>query len=438
MRIVKRRSIVLGIMGMVAVAGMSAQAKTEIKEAGQEQLNGIYGEAYKAAGYEVTFIYEDADEAIEKVELFSQSGFQFYKEIEVGNYMITGANQAHIYSAYEYEPGMYPCAGETCYYEMEETGDGVYCVTLPLPATQYLYKYRVTYTEADGRGAIEMDDPENPAARNGDASSGWSQIYVGDSERALKGMHAIYPVAEELQGSVSYAEYEALDGTLQPLGIYLPYDYNEEKTYRTIYISHGSGGNETEWMSIGSVPNIMDQLNASGELQNTIVVTMSNMMWHIPDNPWIFGWDWEKMKDNLTQCIIPYMEEHYSVSSEANDRAFCGLSMGSIGASAIVQQWPETFGYYGCFSAANNGIDVSTWNTEAMKNATIFVSAGELDMALMNKNYDNPEMDNTSRNFSEHLTEAEIPHTFITFPGMHDWNVWVASFTCFAENILWK
>ena len=70
MRIVKRRSIVLGIMGMVAVAGMSAQAKTEIKEAGQEQLNGIYGEAYKAAGYEVTFIYEDADEAIEKVELF--------------------------------------------------------------------------------------------------------------------------------------------------------------------------------------------------------------------------------------------------------------------------------------------------------------------------------------------------------------------------------
>lgn len=418
--------------------GVVSLAKADVIPATEEDLSGEYANAYEAAGYEVTFTYQDDDPAIEKVELFSQSGFQFFKQLEVGNYIITGVNQANIYSAYEFEDGMYPCAGTTCYYEMEKWNDGTYSVTLPLPATQYLYKYKITYTESDGRGEVIIVDPDNPAETNGDSDSGWSKIYVGDADHALTGMEYIYPREDGQTGTVTYVEYEALDGSTQPLGIYLPYNYDSSKTYKTVYLSHGAGGNETEWLSIGSIPNIMDNLCAEGKLEDTIVVTMDNLIWYIPDVPFISGWDWEKMKDNLLNCIVPYMEENYNASPDPDDRAICGLSMGSIGASSVVQQWPDSFGYYGCFSAANNGIDVSTWDVDAMKEKTIFVSAGMLDMALMNGNYDNPENDNTSRNFSEHLTEAEIPHTFITFPGMHDWNVWVASFTCFAKDILWK
>lgn len=417
---------------------VTALAGTEVGAPSEENLSGVYGSAYESAGYQVTFTYQSEDPDIEKVELFSQSGFQFFKELEVGNFIVTGSNQAQIYSAYEYETGMYPCAGETCYYEMEEDEEGIYTVTLPLPATQYLYKYRITYGEDSGKETVEVEDPDNPAAKNGDSSAGWSQVYVGNAETALEGMEYIYSRQDGKTGSVVYTEYESLDGSMQPLGIYIPYGYDPEKTYKTIYISHGSGGNETEWMSIGSVPNIMDNLGVSGELNDTIVVTMDNSIWTMPDNPWISGWDWEKMNENILNCIVPYMEEDYSVSSDPDDRAICGLSMGSIGASSIIQQWPDGFGYYGCFSGANNGIDVSTWDTDTMKLKTIFVSAGCLDSALMNGNYDNPEMDNTSRNFSEHLTEAEIPHTFVTFPGMHDWNTWVASFSCFAKNILWQ
>lgn len=412
--------------------GVVSLAKADVIPATEEDLSGEYANAYEAAGYEVTFTYQDDDPAIEKVELFSQSGFQFFKQLEVGNYIITGVNQANIYSAYEFEDGMYPCAGTTCYYEMEKWNDGTYSVTLPLPATQYLYKYKITYTESDGRGEVIIVDPDNPAETNGDSDSGWSKIYVGDADHALTGMEYIYPREDGQTGTVTYVEYEALDGSTQPLGIYLPYNYDSSKTYKTVYLSHGAGGNETEWLSIGSIPNIMDNLCAEGKLEDTIVVTMDNLIWYIPDVPFISGWDWEKMKDNLLNCIVPYMEENYNASPDPDDRAICGLSMGSIGASSVVQQWPDSFGYYGCFSAANNGIDVSTWDVDAMKEKTIFVSAGMLDMALMNGNYDNPENDNTSRNFSEHLTEAEIPHTFITFPGMHDWNVWVASFTVSA------
>lgn len=184
-------------------------------------------------------------------------------------------------------------------------------MTLPLPATQYLYKYRITYGEDSGKETVEVEDPDNPAAKNGDSSAGWSQVYVGNAETALEGMEYIYSRQDGKTGSVVYTEYESLDGSMQPLGIYIPYGYDPEKTYKTIYISHGSGGNETEWMSIGSVPNIMDNLGVSGELNDTIVVTMDNSIWTMPDNPWISGWDWEKMNENILNCIVPYMEENY-------------------------------------------------------------------------------------------------------------------------------
>ena len=38
----------------------------------------------------------------------------------------------------------------------------------------------------------------------------------------------------------------------QPLGIYLPHDYDTNKTYKTIYLAHGGGGNDVEWMNIAS------------------------------------------------------------------------------------------------------------------------------------------------------------------------------------------
>lgn len=397
-------------------------------------LEGEYGAAYAAAGNKVTFRYASEDPAIQKVEVFSQASMQFLKPMEVGNYIITAKTSAKTYSAYEYEAGMYPYAGGNVYYEMAKGDDGVYSVSLPLPAQPILYRFRLTY--ADGQQA-EVEDPMNPYAANGDSNAGWSLVYIGDAEDAVLAMRNVFPREDEKKGSVSFLDYTAIDGTTQSIGVYLPYDYEAGKTYKTIYVSHGSGGNETEWMSIGGVPNIMDNLAAQGKIADTIVVTMDNSIFTVQGMPWIFGWDWEKMNDNILTCIAPIVEAQFGASKDAGDRAICGLSMGSIGASAILQQWPESFGYYGCFSAACNGIDVTTWNPEAMASKKIFVSAGVVDNALMNGNYDNPEKDNTSRNFTEHLTEAGIEHTFITFPGKHDWNVWMASFNMFVEEILW-
>ena len=194
---------------------------------------------------------------------------------------------------------MYAYAGDTIYYEMIKDENGRYTVSLPLPAAPYLYRFRITYAEADGRGTVEVEDPLNPYAVNGDSNAGWSLVYVGNREDAVPAMKNTFPRTDEKKGTVTYVEYTALDGSQQMMGVYLPYNYEAGKTYKTVYVSHGAGGNETEWMSIGSIPNIMDNLVAEGKIADTIVVTMDNLIFNIPGNPWIFGWDWEKMKDNI-------------------------------------------------------------------------------------------------------------------------------------------
>ena len=74
-------------------------------------------------------------------------------------------------------------------------------------------------------------------------------------------------------------------------------------------------------MTIGAVPNIMDNLIADSLTKEAIVVTMDNTY---------FNWDYDRIINNLFNNILPYIETHYNVSKEVNDRAFCGLSMGSM------------------------------------------------------------------------------------------------------------
>ena len=67
-------------------------------------------------------------------------------------------------------------------------------------------------------------------------------------------------------------------------------------------VSHGGGGNEAEWMEIGSLPNIMDNILAEKEAAESVVVTMDNSH---------FGWDYDLIAKNFKENIIPLIEERY-------------------------------------------------------------------------------------------------------------------------------
>ncbi len=369
------------------------------------------------AKYTANFVYCDDDYSnIEKVEVFG--GFQFY---------LDGSNT--YYNAFEYQDGMYPGGYEydtSSYtsYEMESITDGIYSLTLPLPANQYFYKYRITYKTGEVK---EIKDPNNLPLTNGGDDANWSLFYVGDKENASIGQEYIYP-RNDKKGSLSFVEYESIDGSMQPLGIYLPNNYDRTKTYKTIYVSHGAFGNEVEWMTIGSIPNIMDNLIAEGKTKDAIVVTMDN---------WYFGFDNEKTVKNLTECIIPFVENHYSVSTNKDDRAMCGLSAGGTVTSNVITYANSSFGYYGVWSPRDtvleNAINTGAVNEDIYKtfnDAVYYIGVGNHDLDIRKE---------AEESLQKVLTETvKADSTLEYVKGTHDWYVWRNLFANFVSDYLWS
>lgn len=376
------------------------------------------------ADYTATFVYKDTDKR-NAVSVNVQGGFQFYKESEVGSYKGAADNSSiPCYDAYHYEKGMFAGSSSTqtnvmIPYEMTEITDELFQVTIPVPANQYFYAYYVTYENEDTE--VKTYDPANlPEKSPSGSDAGWNLFYVGNSGET-KGQEYIYPRADK-KGNVEYKEYTAIDGTTQYIGVYTPYGYDKNKTYKTIYVSHGGGGNENEWMTIGSVPNIMDNLIANGEIADTIVVTMNNTY---------FGWDYDKVLPNVVDHIIPYVEENYSVSKNAKDRAFCGLSMGSMTTNQMAKTYPKEFGYFGSFSGGSTDLDKTHYDVDALNDAVLYLTAGNIDMAYNN------DMGISSIDYMKLYDELGVKYDFDLLLGSHDWYVWRESFTNFAKDYLW-
>jgi enterochelin esterase-like enzyme len=210
------------------------------------------------------------------------------------------------------------------------------------------------------------------------------------------------------------------------LEVYLPYGYDESQTYKTLYVSHGGGGNEAEWMNIGALSNILDNLIAEGKVEPMVVVTMDNTYWE---------WDFDNIYENFKESIIPYIEENYSVSTDAADRGLCGLSAGSIMTSTMAQQQPEMFQYYGMFSAANVNADLT--DATALDGKGLYISSGNVDFGLMGDDY-GTESDRTSICLTEKFDKNDIEYSFEVLPGAHDWGYWRYVITNFMKDHLWK
>ncbi len=413
----KRIRKVLAIL-LVAVMLFGTMSPATFATAATAYPEGVTVEADAEApgGYMATFVYKNDNPAISKVEIYGS--FQFYKVEDIGDFATTGVNTATAYRAPmgEYEVGMFPAGSANVYYPM--TGeDGVYTIQIPLPAQQYSYRYRITYS--DGTATAAIQDPANTWPGNNG-----SLFYVGDREHALPGQEYIYAQPEGKAGSYSFVTYNDFNGVARQLGVYLPYGYSASKTYKTLYVSHGGGGNETDWMTVGSVPNIMDNLIAEGKTPEAIVVTMNNTN---------FSFNNVNVQRNMKEAVIPFVEANYSVSAKAEDRSFCGLSMGAMSSSYLLQNDPTYYAAYGVFSGASS-YDLNTADIDAIKDAYIFVSAGSLDMAYVNGNYGRAN-DNTTKGFHERLVARDIEHTYEIYNGTHSWEVWRESFTDYAQHL---
>lgn len=397
-----------------------------------EDLEGEYGAAYADAGFKVTFTFCSNDASIQSVSVGGNMNFYTQEDCKV--YAEAGRpNQSAGLvpkSAYEYRVGMTTAQNnapgltsrEGILYEMEKVDEGIWSVSMPLPAQQYVYKYILTYANGSTK---QSDDPANPADAPANVVStlaGQSIVYVGIAADAPTKMNDFYPVKEKYQGTLRKASVTASSGLEQALLIYLPYNYNENKTYKTLYVSHGSGGSETDWFGVGNLKNILDNLYKDGKLTDVIVVSMDN------NSPFNNLGNLEDAARNIADVIVPYMEEKYPVSSSAEDRAVFGLSAGGSMSEKLLQTIPEKFSYVGICSVGRQfPLSAAQADLTDIQATNVSYYCGELDWRESN-----------TKNLYEEMAALGGNVSYKVVSGAHDWITWGLSIDDFLTNRLWK
>ena len=128
--------------------------------------------------------------------------------------------------------------------------------------------------------------------------------------------------------------------------VYLPagYDQNTERTYPVLYLLHGMNGTNKDWYERAHVKDVMDQLTASGEGCEMIIVT-PDAGGNIMEGKWngyfdMDGWHYEEF---FFGEFVPMIETAYRIKSDKAHRAIAGLSMGGGGATSYAQRHAEMF-----------------------------------------------------------------------------------------------
>src|ERR1043165_7663916 len=161
-------------------------------------------------------------------------------------------------------------------------------------------------------------------------------------------------------GKIDTFSYRSLTvGNSRRALIYTPPGFSKKKKYPVLYLLHGIGGDEKEWLNGGSPQIILDNLYAENKIEPMIVV-MPNGRAMKDDRATGNIFDKEKVEafatfeKDLVDDLIPYVQKKYPVYLDREHRAIAGLSMGGGQALNFGLGNLDLFAWIGGFSSAPN------------------------------------------------------------------------------------
>ncbi|WP_120182934.1 alpha/beta hydrolase [Pelobium manganitolerans] len=225
-------------------------------------------------------------------------------------------------------------------------------------------------------------------------------------------------------------------GTSRKATVYTPPGFSKSKKYPVLYLLHGIGGDEKEWLNGGKPQVILDNLYALGKLEPMIVVmpngramkddrATGNIM--AKDKVEAFA----TFEQDLLKDLIPFIQKKYPVYTDREHRAIAGLSMGGGQSLNFGLGNLDTFAWVGGFSSAPNTKAPEALVPDAdeakKKLKFLWISCGESDGLI-----------NFSKRTHDYLTEKEVPHIYFTEPGGHDFNIWKSSLYMYSQFLFKK
>ncbi|MBC7888207.1 MAG: esterase [Ferruginibacter sp.] len=222
-------------------------------------------------------------------------------------------------------------------------------------------------------------------------------------------------------------------GTNRRALIYTPPGFSNNKKYPVLYLLHGIGGDEKEWLNGGRPQVVLDNLYADKKIEPMIVVmpngramkddrATGNIM--ASDKVQAFT----TFEQDLLKDLVPFIEKNFPVKTDRESMAIAGLSMGGGQSLNFGLGNLDKFAWVGGFSSAPNTKSpealVPDVNKAKSKLKLLFISCGASDGLI-----------SFSKRTHDYLAEKEVPHIYYIEPGGHDFKVWKNGLYMFSQLI---
>jgi len=226
---------------------------------------------------------------------------------------------------------------------------------------------------------------------------------------------------------------EAMNKTVKTV-IVTPDDYAQRDSFPVVYLLHGYSGNYADW--VNKAPEIKDLADQYG----LIIVC--------PDGGY-GSWYWDSPVDRsfryetfVSNELITWIDDQYKTIASREGRAITGLSMGGHGALYLAMKHVDV---YGAAGSTAGGVDIrpfplnwdmakrlgsyadhpERWDSHTVINLihrptpnalSLIIDCGTSDFFY-----------GVNEQLHRKLLDRNIPHTYITGPGAHNWEYWQRS-----------
>jgi enterochelin esterase-like enzyme len=210
--------------------------------------------------------------------------------------------------------------------------------------------------------------------------------------------------------------------TNQPISIYRPHGYTDDKTYPVLYVLDGTS-------SLYSRPylNVINNLIYDEKIEPIVVVFVGfNERWH----------DYVEKSSEFGQWIademVPFIEKNFSVASSADQRGIIGASASGHAAIVTALRHPEVFGnvasqgggaggYPGLNPLANTALDNYLTKKDKTPLRCMYTEVGAFDLEFPQQKI---IFSDGVTQFNERLDKAGITYTFKQVSGGHSSKIW--------------
>ena len=215
-------------------------------------------------------------------------------------------------------------------------------------------------------------------------------------------------------------------GKTKNCNVILPPNYDPNKKYPVMYVLHGIMGSENDMVNGMGVQELMTGLMSSGQAEEFIVVTPNMFTSKTMNSPSGINQqtcaEYDNFLYDISDSLIPFIEENYPVKTGRENRAITGFSMGGREAIYCGLMRPDLFGYVGGACPAPGitpGSDMFMQHPGCMQESEMkFRDVGPEPAVFMITGGTNDGTVGTfPKQYSDILTRNGVDHVYQSIPG---------------------